>query len=433
MLQAAYNRGDTFQSVYVKLVSPGAFQEFKDALTTDPRLNVKVLRQTEYYAEQSTAVNRLINTLGYLIASLMAIGAVFGALNTMYSSVSARTREIATLRALGFGSGAVVVSVMIESLALAVVGGALGAVLAYFTFNGLHTSTMNWNSFSQVTFAFAVTPGPARARDRVGRPHRSDRRPLPRPPRRPPAHRRRPARALMPGRLYWPLLGSKPASAETALESPATGTLTSHFAPGSSTGRKALATSTFWPPASSRSNSTVTCERRRSGRVHHRADRVKPVPALPLLQRDGRNLKARRHRRIFRPGRGRGSVSLLRRQLLEMLQPHHRHDQPRDQNPRRDDRPDDHLPRHGWFLRRGRQHQLGLLPAARACGHRADQFRLELDRPAALAADARQTLGPIHCPRQGYQKAGAPSLRSFSLARLICAGPAWQARRNLLP
>jgi putative ABC transport system permease protein len=157
VLQAAYKRGDTFQSVYVKLVSPGAFREFKDALTTDPRLNVKVLRQAEYYAEQSTAVSKLITTLGYLIASLMAVGAVFGALNTMYSSVSARTREIATLRALGFGSGAVVVSVMIESLALAVIGGAVGAILAYLAFNGLHTATMNWNSFSQVTFAFAVT------------------------------------------------------------------------------------------------------------------------------------------------------------------------------------------------------------------------------------------------------------------------------------
>jgi len=158
VLQGAYNRGDTFQSVYVKLISPGSFPEFKDSLTTDPRLTVKVLRQLEYYAEQSTAVNRLINTLGYLIAALMAIGAVFGALNTMYSSVAARTREIATLRALGFGSGAVVVSVMIESLALAVFGGVLGAGLAYITFNGLHTSTMNWNSFSQITFAFAVTP-----------------------------------------------------------------------------------------------------------------------------------------------------------------------------------------------------------------------------------------------------------------------------------
>ncbi len=158
VLQGAYNRGNTFQSVYVKLMSPGSFLDFKDALTTDPRLTVKVLRQSEYYAEQSTAVSRLITSLGYLIATLMAIGAVFGALNTMYSSVSARTREIATLRALGFGSGAVVVSVMVESLALALIGGAVGAVLSYLTFNGLHTSTMNWNSFSQITFAFAVTP-----------------------------------------------------------------------------------------------------------------------------------------------------------------------------------------------------------------------------------------------------------------------------------
>jgi putative ABC transport system permease protein len=158
VLQAAYNRGDTFQSVYVRLTSPEAFQEFKDALTTDPRLNVKVLRQTEYYAEQSTAVTKLITTLGLLVAILMAVGAVFGALNTMYSSVSARTREIATLRALGFGSGAVVASVMIESLALALVGGATGAIIAYFAFNGIEAATMNWQSFSQVTFAFAVTP-----------------------------------------------------------------------------------------------------------------------------------------------------------------------------------------------------------------------------------------------------------------------------------
>jgi putative ABC transport system permease protein len=158
VLQAAYNRGDTFQSVYAKLTSPEAFQEFKDALTTDPRLNVKVQRQIEYYAQQSTAVTKLITTLGFFVAILMAIGAVFGALNTMYSSVSARTREIATLRALGFGGGAVVVSVMIESLALALIGGVTGAFVAYFAFNKIEAATMNWQSFSQVTFAFAVTP-----------------------------------------------------------------------------------------------------------------------------------------------------------------------------------------------------------------------------------------------------------------------------------
>ena len=158
VLQGAYNRGDSFQSVYTKLVSSNAFNAFKDALTTDPRLNVKVVRQSEYYAEQSTAVNTLITRLGYLIAFLMALGAVFGALNTMYSAVSARTREIATLRALGFGSGAVVVSVMLESLLLALGGGLIGATVAYLAFIGFHTATLNWQSFSQITFAFDVTP-----------------------------------------------------------------------------------------------------------------------------------------------------------------------------------------------------------------------------------------------------------------------------------
>jgi len=88
----------------------------------------------------------------------MAIGAVFGALNTMYSAVAVRTREIGTLRALGFGSGAVIAALMIESLLLALLGGAMGGVLAYLAFNNFHAATMNWQSFSQVTFAFAVTP-----------------------------------------------------------------------------------------------------------------------------------------------------------------------------------------------------------------------------------------------------------------------------------
>jgi putative ABC transport system permease protein len=158
VLQDAYNRGDSFQSVYVRLNSPGAFQAFKDSLTTNPQLSVKVVRQSEYYAEQSETITRLITTLGFLIAFLMAIGAVFGALNTMYSAVAARTREIATLRALGFGGGAVVVSLMIESLLLALAGGLLGGGVAYLAFNDFHTSTMNWQSFSQVTFAFRVTP-----------------------------------------------------------------------------------------------------------------------------------------------------------------------------------------------------------------------------------------------------------------------------------
>ncbi len=158
VLQAAYHRGDSFQSVRARLTSPGAFESFKDSLTTNPQLTVKVSRQSEYYAEQSEAMTRLITSLGFSVAFLMAIGAVFGALNTMYSAVAARTREIGTLRALGFGGGAVVVSLMIESLVLAVVGGLLGGSLAYFAFNNFHTSTMNFQSFSQVAFAFRVTP-----------------------------------------------------------------------------------------------------------------------------------------------------------------------------------------------------------------------------------------------------------------------------------
>jgi len=158
VLQGAYHRGTSFQSVYAKLTSPSAFQQFKDSLTSDPRLSVKVMRQPDYYEEQSTVLTELITVLGVLVASLMAIGAIFGALNTMYNSVSARSREIATLRALGFGSGAVVVSVMLESIAVAIAGGCIGAAVAYLLFNGFHTSTVNWQSFSQVTFAFAVTP-----------------------------------------------------------------------------------------------------------------------------------------------------------------------------------------------------------------------------------------------------------------------------------
>lgn len=158
VLQDAYNRGNSFQSVSVRLNSPAAFQAFKDSLTSNPQLNVQVIRQSDYYAQQSETMTRLITTLGFLIAFLMAVGAVFGALNTMYSAVAARTREIATLRALGFGSSAVVVSLLLESLLLALAGGVVGGALAYLAFNNFHTSTMNFQSFSQIAFAFKVTP-----------------------------------------------------------------------------------------------------------------------------------------------------------------------------------------------------------------------------------------------------------------------------------
>jgi putative ABC transport system permease protein len=158
VLQATYKRGDSFQSVYVRLNSAGAFTAFKDALTANPQLNVQVQRQSDYYASQSETLSKLVTTLGYLIAALMAVGAIFGALNTMYSAVATRTREIATLRALGFGSAAVVIALMFESIVLALMGGAVGGGVAYVAFNNFQASTMNWQSFSQVAFSFAVTP-----------------------------------------------------------------------------------------------------------------------------------------------------------------------------------------------------------------------------------------------------------------------------------
>jgi putative ABC transport system permease protein len=158
VLQGAYQRGSSYQSVRVKLANSSALQGLKDALSTDPRLNVHVYTEREYYAAQAKTLSTLISSVGYTVAVLMGIGAIFAALNTMYSAVAARTREIATLRALGFGAGPVVVSVLAEALALGLIGALLGSALAYFGFNGIRTSTLNWSSFSQITFAFAVTP-----------------------------------------------------------------------------------------------------------------------------------------------------------------------------------------------------------------------------------------------------------------------------------
>jgi putative ABC transport system permease protein len=158
VLQGAYNRGTSYQSTRVRLQSADAFRSFKDALTSDPRLNVGVFTERQYYAEQSRTLVTLVNVLGRVIAALMGLAAVFGALNTMYSAVSARTREIATLRAIGFGAVPVVTSVLVEAMLLGAVGGAAGALIAYYGFNGIRASTMNLSSFSQITFAFTVTP-----------------------------------------------------------------------------------------------------------------------------------------------------------------------------------------------------------------------------------------------------------------------------------
>ena len=158
LLQGVYRRGNSYQSVLARLDSPASFDAFKNWLTTNPQLNVQVRRESEYYAAQSTTMTSLIRGIGYAIAALMGVGAVFGAILTMYTAVAGRTREIATLRALGFNTSSVLVSVLAESLALAAIGGVAGGLAAYLAFNGYQTSTMNFQTFSQVAFAFAVTP-----------------------------------------------------------------------------------------------------------------------------------------------------------------------------------------------------------------------------------------------------------------------------------
>lgn len=156
VLQGAFRRENSFQSVHATLESPDRFNEFKDALTSDSRLNVKVVTEAEYYSEQSQTLYGVITGLGVIIAAIMGLGAIFGALNTMYTAVSARTREIATLRALGFRSGPVVISVLAESLVLALAGGMIGAGLAWLAFDGFRAATLNFASFSAITFAFDV-------------------------------------------------------------------------------------------------------------------------------------------------------------------------------------------------------------------------------------------------------------------------------------
>lgn len=156
VLQGAYRRGETFQSVRARLESPEDFQMFKDALDADPRLNVKVVRETEYYQEQSELLYNLVTGLGYFIAVLMSVGAAFGALNTMYNAVVSRAREIATLRAIGFKGMPVIISILLEAMVLAAIGGLIGAIAAHALFDDFRAATLNFASFSQVTFAFEV-------------------------------------------------------------------------------------------------------------------------------------------------------------------------------------------------------------------------------------------------------------------------------------
>jgi len=158
VLDELYKRPvNIFQSVTARLQSADSLSAFKGAVTTNPRLTVDVFRETTWYAEQSRTVSMIIRVLGFLIAAIMAVGAVFAALNTMYSAVAARSAEIATLKALGFGPGSVVASFVAESVVIALAGGVVGS-LAALPFNGFTTGTMNWSSFSYLAFSFRVTP-----------------------------------------------------------------------------------------------------------------------------------------------------------------------------------------------------------------------------------------------------------------------------------
>jgi putative ABC transport system permease protein len=158
VLQGVYRRGNSVQVVRLELESAESIAKVSRWLDGDPRLDATVRSEREFYADQSRILVTMIRYVGTTIAVLMGIGAVFAALNTMYSAVSSRTREIATLRALGFGAAPVVTSVMLEAIALGLVGGALGGAMVYLGLNGYQASTLNWASFSQVTFAFTVTP-----------------------------------------------------------------------------------------------------------------------------------------------------------------------------------------------------------------------------------------------------------------------------------
>jgi len=158
--QSAFRR-QGYQSLTATLAdgSEAGLAAFKASIARDPRFSITVLREPEYYARQAKVLSTLINVMGYTVAAFMAVGAMFGALNCMYSAVASRQVEIATLRAIGFGGAPVVVSVLIEALLLALAGGAAGGALAWIYCDGASVSTLNFSTFSQVAFDFRVTPG----------------------------------------------------------------------------------------------------------------------------------------------------------------------------------------------------------------------------------------------------------------------------------
>jgi putative ABC transport system permease protein len=154
--QSTFNRRG-FSSVLVGLDSAGSLKTLEQQLKADPRLTVDVKSEQDYFSGQTKNFRKQIGFLAGVVTLIMALGAIFAALNTMYAAVAARGKEIATLRAIGFGGLPVLASVMIESLVLALIGGLLGAVIAYLLFNNFSVSTLGEN-FTQVVFAFKVTP-----------------------------------------------------------------------------------------------------------------------------------------------------------------------------------------------------------------------------------------------------------------------------------
>jgi putative ABC transport system permease protein len=157
-LNSVYRRGSVFQSVLVVVDPRARFQAFKDAITTNPELKVDVATEQEFGSQESETTNRILSIVAYVIGGIMAVGAIFGALNTLYSAVSARSREIATLRAIGFGPVPLVVSVFVEALLLALIGGVVGALIAWLLFNGHSVNSVGGDMGGQLIFDLVVTP-----------------------------------------------------------------------------------------------------------------------------------------------------------------------------------------------------------------------------------------------------------------------------------
>ncbi len=155
---SAYRRGASVTSVFARLTDASEFDAFKAALTSDPRLQVDVDTTVNYFGKQSEGTSKIITVIGIVVGAIMAIGAVFGALNTMFAAVATRAREIATLRAIGFRGVPVVVAIMLETMLLALAGGVLGGLVAWLAFNGYTASTLAAGSTGQLTFQFSVAP-----------------------------------------------------------------------------------------------------------------------------------------------------------------------------------------------------------------------------------------------------------------------------------